>query len=66
MPTADYYVRFANGRGGFGPAVHYWDNPEAIDNTAASNGKISKIFRDGQVVIVRDGKEYSIIGAELR
>ena len=65
MPTAEYYVRFANGRGGFGPAIYPGETPESIENTAASNGKVSKFFRDGQVVIVRDGKEYNILGAEL-
>ncbi len=64
-PTAEYYVRFANGRGGFGPAVYPGQTPEAIENTAASNGKVQKFFRDGQVVIVRDGKEYNVLGAEL-
>ena len=64
-PTAEYYVRFANGRGGFGPAIHTWDNPESIDNTVC-NCKVEKIVRDGQVVIVRDGREYSVLGIEMR
>ncbi len=64
-PTAEYYVRFANGRGGFGPAIYPGETPESIENTAASNGKVSKFFRDGQVVIVRGAKEYNILGAEL-
>ena len=65
MPTAEYYVRFANGRGGFGPAVYPGQTPESLENTAASNGKVQKFFRDGQVVIVREGKEYNVLGAEL-
>jgi hypothetical protein len=65
--TADHYVRFANGRGGFGPAVHSWDNPESIKNVDAAdqNGKTIKTFRDGQLVIVRDNKTYNVLGAEL-
>lgn len=64
--TADYYVRFINARGGLGPAIHYWDNPEGIDNTAAEAQKVQKIIRDGQVVIVRDNKEYNLLGTEIR
>jgi hypothetical protein len=63
--TADYYVRFINARGGFGPAVRPGDNPEAIDHTVAETQKVQKIFRDGQVVIVRDGKAYNMLGAQL-
>ena len=65
MPTADYYVRFANGRGGFGPAIHYWDNPESIDNTEVSNSKVMKTVRDGQLIITRDNIEYNVLGAQL-
>ena len=65
MPTADYYVRFANGRGGFGPAIHYWDNPESITNTEVSNSKVTKTVRDGQLIIIRDNKEYNVLGAQL-
>lgn len=64
-PTAEYYVRFANGRGGFGPAVYPWDMPEGLSNTGVSNSKTTKIVRDGQVVIVRDDKEYTVLGNEL-
>ena len=57
-------VRKANARGGFGPKAQE-DPHEGIENTAASNGKVSKFFRDGQVVIVRGAKEYNILGADL-
>lgn len=57
-------IRKANVRGGFG-----WkrgEEPQGIENAnAASNSKVIKTFRDGQVVIVRDGKEYNVLGAEL-
>lgn len=65
MPTAEYYVRFGNGRGGFGPAVHPGETPESIDNTEVSNSKVTKTVRDGQLIIVRDGKEYNVLGSEL-
>lgn len=64
--TADYYVRFINARGGFGPAVRPGDNPEAIDHTVAETQKVQKIIRDGQVVIVRDNKEFNLLGTEIR
>lgn len=58
-------IRKANVRGGFG-----WkrgEEPQGIENanTEVSNSKVIKTFRDGQVVIVRDGKEYNVLGAEL-
>ncbi len=57
-------IRAANGRGGFGHVATY--GPEAaIDNTSACNCKVEKIVRDGQVIIVRGEKEYSVIGQEL-
>ena len=40
------------------------DDPEAIDNTEAGV-KAVKVLRDGQVIIVRDGKEFNILGNEL-
>ena len=57
-------IRAANGRGGFGYPATYGPE-EAIDNTDAYNNKVEKVIRDGQVVIVRDGKEFNVLGAEL-
>lgn len=37
-----------------------------VENVSSSDGAPTKIIRNGQVVIVREGKEYSIIGAQLR
>ena len=64
LPGVDHSVRKANARGGFGLKAGE-EQKEGIDNTAASNCKIEKIVRDGQVVIVRDGKEFNVLGAEL-
>lgn len=59
-------VRKANARGGFGkPAGE--DQGEAIENVAGekTNGAWTKEFRNGQLVIIRDGKAYNALGAQL-
>ena len=57
-------IRAANGRGGFGHIATYGPDA-AIDNTSACNCKVEKIVRDGQVIIVRNGREFNALGAEL-
>ena len=57
-------IRAANGRGGFGHIATYGPDA-AIDNTSACNCKVEKIVRDGQVIIVRNGREFNTLGAEL-
>jgi hypothetical protein len=57
-------VRKANRRGGFGAPDQQVDT-EDIDNCACSQ-KAMKIVRDGQVIIVRGEKEYSIFGQEVK
>ena len=60
----EYTLRKANARGGFGWKAG--EEPhEAIENTAAETVKVQKIMRDGQVIIVRDGKEFNVLGAQL-
>ena len=59
----NYTVRKANARGGFGKVAG--DPGQGVENTAAEAQKVQKIFRDGQVVIVRDGKAYNMLGAQL-
>lgn len=57
-------VRKANARGGFGWKAG--EEPQGIENaTAAEAVKAVKVIRNGQVVIVRDGREFNILGAEL-
>ena len=56
-------VRKANARGGFGAKAGK-EPAAAIENTAASN-KTIKMMRDGQLVIVRDNKEFNVLGAQL-
>ena len=41
------------------------DDPTAIDN-ANANAKASKIIRDGQVLIIRDGRTFNALGAEIK
>ena len=57
-------VRAANARGGFGkPAYEAW--AEGVDNVQETSSQAIKIFRNGQLVIIRDGKEYNALGMEL-
>ena len=58
-------VRKANARGGFGPKAGESD-PQGVENISDCGCKVEKIIRNGQVVIVRDGKEYNMLGAEMR
>ena len=61
IPDATF--RKANARGGFGWRAG--EEPhQGIDNTAC-NCQIEKIIRDGQVIIVRNGVEYTALGARL-
>ena len=62
--TDNVKIRKANTRGGFG-YVAGEEPHEDIDNTKAETVKVQKIMRDGQVIIVRDGKEFNVLGAQL-
>ena len=59
-----FTVRKANARGGFGEKRKPAEPIDAIDNTTVSNSPVTKIVRNGEVLIVRDGKMYSVLGAE--
>lgn len=60
-----YTLRKANARGGFG--LRAGEEPhEGIENTEVSNSKVEKIIRDGQVIIVRDGNEYNVLGGLVK
>ena len=41
------------------------DKGTAIDNTAVE-AKTTKIMRDGQMLIIRDGKTFNALGAEVK
>ena len=38
----------------------------AVDNISTNNANIQKIIRNGQLLIIRDGKTYNTMGAEIR
>ncbi|MBR3408390.1 MAG: hypothetical protein IKG86_06080 [Paludibacteraceae bacterium] len=61
----NYTVRKANARGGFGLKAGE-DPHEDITNTEVSNNQVNKFFRNGQVLIQRDGRTYSILGTEIK
>ena len=46
------------------PAMAEFDLTTAIDNTNAAV-KATKVMRDGQVIILRDGKAFNVLGAQL-
>lgn len=48
----------------FGVEWHV-DQPQAIENVSATTGRSRKIFRDGQVFILRDDKIYTLTGQEI-
>ena len=56
----EYTLRKANARGGFGPKNV--EDTQAIENTRVSNTQVEKILRNGQLIIVRDGKKYNVLG----
>ena len=37
----------------------------AVDNIQSPNANGEKIFRDGQLLIIRDGKTYNVMGVEV-
>lgn len=57
-------VRAANGRGGFGPACMPGFH-SALEQLKAE-GTIQKLIENGQVVIVKDGVKYNVLGAVVR
>ena len=49
----------------FGKILPIEENPSAVDNVDDSTRGTNKLIRDGQVIIVRGGKSYSVMGQEL-
>lgn len=62
-----YFRPDGQGGAGWHYGVIYVDKNDAtaIDNTV-ENGEVVKFIRDGQVLIIRDGKTYNVIGLEVR
>ena len=65
--TAKYSVRAANNMGGLSQAVDA-GNGTGISEVAAQNADNAngKFVKNGQVVIVKDGKQYTAAGAEMK
>ena len=60
-----YTIRKANARGGFGPKAG--EAPQGIEETVSHEmPKVIKIIRDGQVIIVRGEKAYTLFGQEVK
>ncbi|MBR6018488.1 MAG: hypothetical protein IK073_07700 [Paludibacteraceae bacterium] len=60
----EYTLRKANTRGGFGlTAAQQHEGIESVQQRAKS---VQKILRDGQVLILRDGKTFDLMGTELK
>ena len=57
-------VRKANARGGFGKAAGD-EGTEAVENVKTGNLQTTKVLRNGQLLIIRDGKEFTALGAQL-
>ena len=60
-----YTLRKANARGGFGAPANQ-EETTAVENTADQSVKVTKGIRNGQLFILRDGKEYNVLGTEIR
>ena len=47
------------------PAAEEPEIPTAVENTTATV-KVQKLIRNGQVLIIRDGKTYNMMGQEVK
>ena len=47
------------------PVMHIGSAPMGFGEVRNDNEQCTKVLRDGQVIIIRDGKEYNIIGIRL-
>lgn len=45
--------------------VYFWKEPTSVENVAAET-KAVKVVRDGQVLILRNGVEYNLLGSEMK
>lgn len=66
LPTAPAetdVIRAANARGGFGPKATI-NAPTAIEKTEAA-AKATKMMVNGQVVILKNGVQYNVLGTRL-
>lgn len=57
-----------NARNSYGRPIHiiYNSNPTPVENVTTPPDRATKILRNGQVLIQRNGKTYTITGAEVK
>lgn len=63
---ADYIVRSANAKGGFGVGKNTIVDPTNIDQVENEAARFEKKVMNGQLFIIRDGKVYNAMGAVVR
>lgn len=63
-PVSTDVIRAANARGGFGPAATINNTNTSVENTDATT-KVVKTIVNGQVVIIKNGVSYNVLGARL-
>ena len=59
-------IRQANTRGGFGAAVVYNPGGADIDQIVHRTSSNRKFIKDGQFLILRDGRTYNALGVEVK
>ena len=62
----NYTVRKANARGGFGLKAGEQQPDEAVEQVSDSQATTTKILRNGQVLIQRDGRMFNMLGTEIK
>lgn len=62
----NYTVRKANARGGFGLKAGEQQPGEAVEQVSDSQATTTKILRNGQVLIQRDGRMFNMLGTEVK
>ncbi|MBR6116855.1 MAG: hypothetical protein IKP93_05205 [Paludibacteraceae bacterium] len=62
----NYTVRKANARGGFGLKAGEQQPGEAVEQVPGSQATTTKILRNGQVLIQRDGRMFNMLGTEIK
>ena len=62
----NYTARKANARGGFGLKAGEQQPGEAVEQVSDSQATTTKILRNGQVLIQRDGRMFNMLGTEVK
>jgi hypothetical protein len=62
----NYTARKANARGGFGLKAGEQQPGEAVEQVSDNQTTTTKILRNGQVLIQRDGRMFNMLGTEIK